>query len=52
MRDLDGDGAPEIIASGNHVDELPTFSILPNPVTVRGRRSGPADLAGGQEPDW
>jgi len=30
VRDLDGDGAPEIIASGNHVDELPAFSILPN----------------------
>ena len=30
VRDLDGDGAPEIIASGNHVDELGTFSLLPN----------------------
>jgi hypothetical protein len=30
VRDLDGDGAPEIIASGNHVDELSAFSILPN----------------------
>jgi hypothetical protein len=30
VRDLDGDGAPEIIASGNQVDELPAFSILPN----------------------
>jgi hypothetical protein len=30
VRDLDGDGAPEIIASGNHVDELGTFSILAN----------------------
>ncbi|HJT17479.1 MAG TPA: VCBS repeat-containing protein, partial [Thermoanaerobaculia bacterium] len=30
VRDLDGDGAPEIIASGNQVDELTTLSILPN----------------------
>src|SRR3954463_7943879 len=30
VRDLDGDGAPEIIASGNHVDELGAFSLLPN----------------------
>jgi hypothetical protein len=30
VRDLDGDGAPEIIASGNQVDELPAFSLLPN----------------------
>jgi hypothetical protein len=30
VRDLDGDGVPEIIASGNHVDELPAFSLLPN----------------------
>lgn len=30
VRDLDGDGAPEIIASGNQVDALGTFSILAN----------------------
>jgi hypothetical protein len=30
VRDLDGDGAPEIIASGNQVDELGAFSLLPN----------------------
>ncbi len=30
VRDLDGDGAPEIIASGNHVDELSAFSLLHN----------------------
>jgi len=30
VRDLDGDGVPEIIASGNHIDELGTFSLLPN----------------------
>src|SRR5258706_8084243 len=30
VRDLDGDGAPEIIASGNHIDELGAFSILAN----------------------
>jgi len=30
VRDLDGDGAPEIIVSGNQIDELSTFSILPN----------------------
>jgi len=30
VRDLDGDGAPEILASGNQVDELEAFSILPN----------------------
>ncbi len=30
VRDLDGDGAPEILASGNHVDELSAFSLLPN----------------------
>lgn len=30
VRDLDGDGAPEVIASGNHVEELAAFSILPN----------------------
>jgi len=30
VRDLDGDGAPEIVASGNHVDELGAFSILAN----------------------
>ncbi|HXA18867.1 MAG TPA: VCBS repeat-containing protein [Thermoanaerobaculia bacterium] len=30
VRDLDGDGAPEIIVSGNHIDELGAFSLLPN----------------------
>src|ERR1051325_5043872 len=30
VRDLDGDGAPEILASGNQVDELSAFSLLPN----------------------
>ncbi len=30
VRDLDGDGFPEIIASGNHVDELGAFSLLSN----------------------
>jgi len=30
VRDLDGDGAPDIIASGNHVDELAAYSILTN----------------------
>ncbi len=30
VRDLDGDGALDIIASGNHVDELGAFSILVN----------------------
>jgi hypothetical protein len=30
VRDLDGDGVPEIIASGNHIDELGAFSLLPN----------------------
>lgn len=30
VRDLDGDGSPEIITSGNHVDELGTFSLLVN----------------------
>jgi hypothetical protein len=30
VRDLDGDGAPEVIASGNHVDELGALSILSN----------------------
>jgi hypothetical protein len=30
VRDLDGDGAPEIIVSGNQVDELSAFSLLPN----------------------
>jgi VCBS repeat protein len=30
IRDLDGDGAPEVILSGNQVDELGAFSILPN----------------------
>src|SRR4051812_2593993 len=30
VRDLDGDGAPELIASGNQVDELSAFSLLAN----------------------
>ncbi|HSP17115.1 MAG TPA: VCBS repeat-containing protein [Thermoanaerobaculia bacterium] len=30
VRDLDGDGAPEIIASGNQVDELSAFSLFSN----------------------
>lgn len=30
VRDLDGDGAPEILTSGNHVDELAAFSLLVN----------------------
>jgi hypothetical protein len=30
VRDLNGDGAPEIVTSGNHVDELGAFSLLPN----------------------
>jgi len=30
VRDLDGDGTPEILVSGNHVDELGAFSLLPN----------------------
>ena len=30
VRDLDGDGAPEIIASGNQIDQLGAFSLLPN----------------------
>lgn len=30
VRDLDGDGAPEIVASGNQIDALGTFSLLPN----------------------
>lgn len=30
VRDLDGDGAPEIIASGNQVDELSAFSLFAN----------------------
>ena len=30
VRDLDGDGTPEIIVSGNHVDALPAFSIFSN----------------------
>lgn len=30
VRDLDGDGAPEIIASGNQVEELGAFSLLAN----------------------
>ncbi len=29
-RDLDGDGAPEILTSGNQVDELSAFSLLAN----------------------
>jgi hypothetical protein len=28
--DLDGDGAPEIVTSGDHVDELGTISVLAN----------------------
>jgi len=34
VRDLDGDGAPEIIASGNQLDELGAFSLLVNVATV------------------
>lgn len=30
VRDLDGDGAPEIITSGNQVDELNAFSLFAN----------------------
>lgn len=30
VRDLDGDGAAEIIASGNHVEELGAYSIFSN----------------------
>src|SRR5947207_1364574 len=30
VRDLDGDGAPEIIASGNQVDEQSAFSLFAN----------------------
>ena len=30
VHDLDGDGRPEIVASGNHVDELAAFSLLRN----------------------
>lgn len=30
VHDLDGDGVPEIIASGNHIDELGAFSLFPN----------------------
>jgi len=30
VRDLDGDGAPDIITSGNHVDAFGAFSLLPN----------------------
>jgi len=30
VRDLDGDGAPDILASGNQVDEFGAFSLLPN----------------------
>src|SRR5205807_1400108 len=30
VRDLDGDGAPEILTSGNQVDELSAFSLLAN----------------------
>jgi len=30
LHDLDGDGRPEIIASGNQVDELPAFSLFRN----------------------
>ncbi|HUJ12875.1 MAG TPA: VCBS repeat-containing protein [Thermoanaerobaculia bacterium] len=30
VRDLDGDGAPDIVASGNQVDELPELSVLRN----------------------
>jgi hypothetical protein len=29
-RDLNGDGAPELVASGNHVDELSAFSLFVN----------------------
>jgi hypothetical protein len=30
VRDLDGDGAPEIVASGNHVDAVGTLSLFSN----------------------
>ena len=30
VADLDGDGRPEIITSGNQIDELSTFSIFHN----------------------
>src|SRR5260221_1290424 len=30
VRDLDGDGAPEILTSGNQLDELSAFSLLAN----------------------
>lgn len=30
VNDLDGDGAPEIVTSGNHVDQVAAFSVLPN----------------------
>lgn len=30
LHDLDGDGRPEIITSGNQVDELPAFSLFRN----------------------
>src|SRR5436305_11959782 len=30
VRDLDGDGAPEIVASGNQVDQLAAFSLFVN----------------------
>src|SRR6185503_866209 len=30
VRDLDGDGAPEIVTSGNQVDEQPAFSLFVN----------------------
>jgi hypothetical protein len=30
VRDLDGDGAPDIIVSGNHVEELGAYSIFSN----------------------
>jgi hypothetical protein len=30
VRDLDGDGAPEVISSGNQVDQQPAFSLFRN----------------------
>ena len=30
LADLDGDSAPEVIASGNHVDQRDAFALLPN----------------------
>jgi hypothetical protein len=30
LADLDGDGAPEIVTSGNQVDQGSAFSLLPN----------------------